>query len=202
MGNFMKGINPSLPLSVYTKQENCQDFATDAKVAISEETMVTTGTKHAIQCGDFTDIWKEWTRRPNLAKLENTLDQGIPGKTITSNVSRAVPSGPRPTQSLMINSQKMVTCLDSLANAAIQKNDTVKQLVNTNKQRTETIHNLQEQNTKILLILETYAGAPSAKAVGQVITTTESTGVWDPSGYCWTHGFKVKEGHTSTSCKT
>eukprot|EP00804_Cyclotella_cryptica_P008231 CCRYP_015154-RA/>CCRYP_015154-RA protein AED:0.47 eAED:0.47 QI:0/-1/0/1/-1/0/1/0/97 len=26
--------------------------------------MVTTGTKHAIQCGAFTDAWKEWNRIP------------------------------------------------------------------------------------------------------------------------------------------
>ena len=37
MENLMKGINLSLPLSVYTrKQENCQDFAADARVSISE----------------------------------------------------------------------------------------------------------------------------------------------------------------------
>eukprot|EP00804_Cyclotella_cryptica_P013783 CCRYP_016886-RA/>CCRYP_016886-RA protein AED:0.80 eAED:0.80 QI:0/0/0/0.5/1/1/2/0/179 len=62
MAMFLKGIDPSLPLSDYTrKQGNCQDFAADARVPISEATttMVTTGTKHAIQCGNFTNAWKE-----------------------------------------------------------------------------------------------------------------------------------------------
>ena len=69
MSTFLKGIDPSLPLSVYTrKQEHCQDFAANARVPISEATMVTTGTKHAIQCGDFTDAWKEWNRRPEPEK--------------------------------------------------------------------------------------------------------------------------------------
>eukprot|EP00804_Cyclotella_cryptica_P005893 CCRYP_000166-RA/>CCRYP_000166-RA protein AED:0.85 eAED:0.85 QI:0/0/0/0.5/1/1/2/0/216 len=56
MSTFLKGIDPSLPLTVcMRKQEHCQDFAANAGVPISEATMVTTGTKHAIQCGDFTN---------------------------------------------------------------------------------------------------------------------------------------------------
>ena len=98
-------------------------------------------------------------------------------------------------------SKKMVTYLKNLAYAAIQKNDTAKKLVNTNKQITETIHNLQEQNAKIFQYLEKCTGATAAKAVGKVNTATESTGVWDSSGYCWMHGFKVKKGRSSTICK-
>eukprot|EP00970_Alexandrium_tamarense_P017459 scaffold9620_cov75-Alexandrium_tamarense.AAC.1 len=32
--------------------------------------------------------------------------------------------------------------------------------------------------------------------------TTGGTHAWDPSGYCWTHGYKVKKGHNSKTCKT
>ena len=46
------------------KQEDCQEFALDGDVPISEETMVTTGTKHILQCGAFTDSWKEWNHVP------------------------------------------------------------------------------------------------------------------------------------------
>jgi hypothetical protein len=46
-----QGINPNLPLAVYMhKQEKCQTFAEDAGVPISKEMMVTTGTKHALNC--------------------------------------------------------------------------------------------------------------------------------------------------------
>jgi hypothetical protein len=51
-GEFAAGIKPSLPVAVYThKQEKCQTFAQDAGVPISEATMVTTGTKAALNCG-------------------------------------------------------------------------------------------------------------------------------------------------------
>ena len=49
---FEEGINSDLPLAVYPrKQEICQLFAESANVPISEATMVTTGTKHALRVG-------------------------------------------------------------------------------------------------------------------------------------------------------
>ena len=55
LADFNTGIDPGLPLAVYTrKQEQCQVFAFDAAVPISEATMVTTGTKHALACDNIT----------------------------------------------------------------------------------------------------------------------------------------------------
>ena len=51
---FNQGISPNLPLALYThKQEKCHTFAQDAGVPISEKMMVTTGTKHALNCGNM-----------------------------------------------------------------------------------------------------------------------------------------------------
>jgi hypothetical protein len=65
MTEFNIGINSGLPLAVYTrKQEKCQVFAADAGVPISDELMVTTGSKHAISSGNMRLNWREWKRRP------------------------------------------------------------------------------------------------------------------------------------------
>jgi hypothetical protein len=65
--NFNQGINPNLSLALYTrKQKKCQTFAQDAGMPISEEMMVTTGTKHALNCGNMTLAWEEWKHRPLL----------------------------------------------------------------------------------------------------------------------------------------
>jgi hypothetical protein len=65
MDLFNQGINPTLPLAVYTKkQEDCQEFSINARVPISQELMVTKGTKYAINCGDFHHAWREWRRMP------------------------------------------------------------------------------------------------------------------------------------------
>ena len=59
LANFNMGINPSLPFAVYMrKQECCQLFVLDAAVPISKATMVTTGTKHALACGNMAMVWR------------------------------------------------------------------------------------------------------------------------------------------------
>jgi hypothetical protein len=55
------GIDPGLPLAVYMrKQECCQVFALNVAVPISEATMITTRTKHALACRNMTMMWREW----------------------------------------------------------------------------------------------------------------------------------------------
>jgi hypothetical protein len=62
---FNTGINPILPLAVYTrKQEKCHVFAHNAGVPISDATMVTTGTKHALATRNMTLVWRKWKRCP------------------------------------------------------------------------------------------------------------------------------------------
>ena len=43
-------------------------MAEDAHVPITEATMVTTGTKHAVATGVMDDAWRVWTRLPNDQK--------------------------------------------------------------------------------------------------------------------------------------
>jgi hypothetical protein len=65
--NFNQGIDPNLPLAIYTRrQEKCQTFAQDAGVPISKEMMLTTGTKHALNCGNMMLAWQEWKPCPLL----------------------------------------------------------------------------------------------------------------------------------------
>jgi hypothetical protein len=62
---FNTGINPILPLAVYTrKQEKCQVFANNAGIPILDATMVTTGTTHALATGNMTLVWRKWKLCP------------------------------------------------------------------------------------------------------------------------------------------
>ena len=65
MDVFNQGIDPALPMALYTKkQADCQEFSIDARVPISQELMVMTVTKHAVNCGDFQQAWREWRQMP------------------------------------------------------------------------------------------------------------------------------------------
>ncbi|KAL7479399.1 hypothetical protein ACHAW6_005131 [Cyclotella cf. meneghiniana] len=156
MAKFNEGIDPTLPRTVYIqKQETCQEFAQDANVPISEELMVTTGTKHALQCSGLTQAWCTWKHLPAnqhtwlnwkhhwTAAFNKQQDiSRLTGGTVMSQANAAVEDAQW--------SSRMISSLDNLANAAVKKNNTVKKLVVVNKQLTDTITKLQEDNTKLL----------------------------------------------------
>ena len=92
--------------------------------------------------------------------------------------------------------EKMVSALDNLANAAVQKNDTVEQLVKSNAILTNTIKSQQEEIKRLHEILSTLSHNKSGKGD----PNPDKDKGWDPKGYCYWHGFKVKHGHSSLTC--
>ncbi len=104
--------------------------------------------------------------------------------------------------------KRMASSLDNLANAAIQKNDTVDKLVAANECLAKALADSNSALARLRL-------PPSAGATGASSTPPAASGgserpcpahwakdkpAWDPTGYCWTHGFKVKVGHSSATC--
>jgi hypothetical protein len=148
MTSFHSGIDFGLPLAVYTrKQENCQVFATDAGVPISNKTMITTGTKHALACSNMTLAWQEWKRCPIIdhtwpkwkahwtaafAKMRD-INRMTAGK-MTFGANQAAK---------LDQAQQMLSSLDNLANATIQRNTTIENLVTTNATLTKAIADIQ-----------------------------------------------------------
>ena len=148
MAEFNIGIKSDLPLAVYTqKQEKCQVFAANAGVSISDELMVTTGSKHAIANGNMTLNWREWKRRPEIqhtwakwklhwmaafAEMRDisrmTTGNSILGANQAVEIKQA---------------QQMTTSLDNLTNASIQKNATINNLVATNAALSRDIQDIQ-----------------------------------------------------------
>ena len=83
----------------------------------------------------------------------------------------------------------MVVALKNLVNAAVQKNDTVEQLVISNSSLSAS---LMAHDTKIARILTVITNLNNVKAAGAP---------WVPMGYCWLHVFKIRVGHCSVSCE-
>ena len=202
MTDFHTGINSALPLAVYTrKQEKCQMFALDAGVPFSEATMVTTGTKAALNCGGMELAWREWKRRPTLDQAWNiwklywsiaftklhdihcmTSTEGAFANQIVAEAEQA---------------EMMARSLDNLANAVIQKNDTVEKLVSANECLAKA---LADANAAIARLCLPGATAPTPGTATPACAASSTPPAWDPHGYCWTHGWKVKLGHSSTTC--
>ncbi len=101
--------------------------------------------------------------------------------------------------------QQMASSIDNLANGTIQKNTTIKNLVATNATLTKAIADIQLSITQMCV-----AGIPTSPTLTATAPLTEASvrpshwsntkPAWDKVRYCWTHSYKVKVGHTSTTC--
>ena len=211
MTEFNIGIDAGLPLAVYTrKQEKCQVFAADAGVPISDELMVTTGSKHALSSGNMTLNWREWKRRPaNQHTWANWKLHWTAAFAEMRDISRMTTGDTTfgANQAAEIEqAQQMATSLDNLANASIQKNATIDNLVATNAALSRAIQDIQRT---LATMMTAHTPAPGAPALtpppGQPTGDRPShwatvKPAWDRTGYCWSHGFKVKLGHNSCTC--
>jgi hypothetical protein len=148
MTDFHSGINSGLPLAVYTrKQEKCQVFAANAGVPMSDETMITTGTKHALAYGNMTLAWCEWT---GCLPVNHTWPKWKAHWTAAFtkmhdiNCMTAGNTAFGANQAAKLKqAQQMASSLDNLANATIQKNTTIENLVATNSMLTKAIADIQ-----------------------------------------------------------
>jgi hypothetical protein len=131
MTGFHSSIDSGLPLKVYTrKQEKCQVFASNARVPISDKTMVTTGTKHTLACSNMTLTWCKWKHCPILDHTwPNWKAHWTAAFAEMRNINRMTASettfGANQATKLE-QTQQMASSLDNLANATIQKNTAIK----------------------------------------------------------------------------
>ncbi|KAL7475407.1 hypothetical protein ACHAW6_001325 [Cyclotella cf. meneghiniana] len=100
--------------------------------------MVMTGTKHALQCGGLTQAWHKWRC---LLAIQHTWLNWKNHWTAAFNEQQDISHLTGRTVMLQANaavddvqwSSQMITSLKNLANATVQKNDTVEKLVFSNK---------------------------------------------------------------------
>jgi hypothetical protein len=169
---------------------------------ISKEMMVMTGTKHALKCGNMMLAWREWKRRPLHDHMwNNWKDHWTAAFAEMCNINCMTSANLAFTNQAaaqdIAQAEKMAALLDNLANASIQKNDTIDQLVTTNQQQAIIITDLTEAIVKLK------NGSPPMKLwLGRKnpphLRSTKPK--WDTTGYCWMHGLWVKVGHSSTTC--
>ena len=93
---------------------------------------------------------------------------------------------------------KLVNSLDKLANAAVAKNDTIERLIKAGATKDETIAALTKDISRLTGLIAKKLETPGAG--WSQPPGAGGAAVWDPKGYCWTHGYKVRVGHNSKTC--
>jgi hypothetical protein len=191
MTEFAIGINPSLPLAVYTcKQEKCQSFANDAAVPISEAMMVTTGTKEALTRGGMTLAWHEWKRHPtNKQTWNNWKAHWTAAFSEARDINRITAGNNVFANQAAADAEqvaRMATSLNNLTNATIQKNDTVDKLVAANEKLAKALANANAAIARLRLPAPTATPSISTNATNRPRPAHWSPVKpdWDLTGYC------------------
>jgi hypothetical protein len=210
MTNFHSGIDSGLPFAIYTrKQEKCEVFAANADVPMSEKTMITTGTKHAMACGNMMLAWCKWKLCPLIHHTWPNWKahwMAVFAKMRNINCMTASNTAFGANQAAKLDqAQQMASSLNNMANMTIQKNTTIKNLVATNATLTKAITNIQLSITQmcatgIPISPALTAPVPLTNARFRLSYWSNTKPAWNKFGYCWMCGYKVNIGHTSATC--
>ena len=96
----------------------------------------------------------------------------------------------------------MATALDNLALAATENRNIVTELIATNRKVVEANTTLATQVKALVAtnaLLAATQGAAATNKPHNATTKREQLPI-DPNGYCWSHGYKVRQDHTSKIC--
>jgi hypothetical protein len=144
-----------------------------------------------------TKTWPEWKlhyRAAHLARKRQMLATGQ-----QPNFHGAANATTADNEISMETFEKLDGYLDNIAAAATTGQATLTQLIDNNaslaasvKSLTGSVALLQAAYTQHIAKKPTTTPTPS--------TTPKAKVKADPNGYCWTHGFMVRESHTSKTC--
>jgi hypothetical protein len=205
-------IDSTQPIDIFFQRvDECIQYAVDGHVAFSAEQILQT-TYHAVSTsGYYTDACKDWRKKPAIEKTWANFKTFFAAEYHDMKEQQKV----NHSQNNFHGANAVTdisTALDNLAMAATTDRDIVSQLTESNKQLTETNKILIEQLrtsieannalTKKLGHQKTTQSPAPATSGGRPPFDREA---WkanlDPTGYCWTHGYRVLKGHTSANCK-
>ena len=102
----------------------------------------------------------------------------------------------------METGNKMVVTFDNLENAVVQKNDTVERLVISNASLSDSLAARNTDIACLLTVITNISMGGGSGGGGRSGTNNKKTTkpTWDPTGYCWTHGYKIRANHSSETC--
>ncbi len=197
--------------------------------------MVTTGTNHALVCSNMTMAWCEWNRRAianhTWSNWKTHWTTAFPEMCSINRMTSGKTAFGANTAEEEHQACQLTMLLHNLANALIQKNVLINNLVASNAQLAQALQEMQAAMVRMFpasqphptpyQALASYqppawvpnppeaAEPPAVLPVPSQVTRGPHPSywgavkpAWDKQGYCWSHRYKVKVGHTSATCSS
>ena len=144
--------------------------------------------------------WKTHYRAAHIARKRQLLAAGK-ARPPSFGAANAVTSAYTTEDSISSEAlSKLDGYLDNLAAAATTEKTTLAQLIENNATLTATVTSLTASVAALSSAYTLLANGHPAPVPAKP-TTTRKPSYLAVGGYCWTHGYRVKKGHDSTTCK-
>ena len=148
--------------------------------------------------------WKAHYRAAHTARKRQLLAAGTAPHR-RGEAHMATPPTPSPLMTPDTHTH-LDSYLDAMAATSTTDRTTIVQLIDANAKLTATVAALTESNAKLSATIASLTGAtPALRPTPTPAPSTRSSAhrarrPLDPTGYCWTHGYRVQLGHSSATC--
>jgi cell division septum initiation protein DivIVA len=211
---MIEPIDSTQPIDIFFQRiDDCVQYADDGQVAFTAEQILQTA-YHAISTsGFYNDACKEWRKKAVVDKTWTNFKTFFAAEYHDLKEQQKVNTS----QTNFHGANAAIdisSALDNLAMAATTDRDIVAQLTLSNTRLTEANKILAEQLKNSmeanLILLKKPGNNPRTPNTPKTPTTTGTRqpfdqATWeanlDPTGYCWSHGYRVQKGHSSANCK-
>jgi hypothetical protein len=199
---------PAEMLSYYAESEGIPEFLLKLAKArdklargglpMSDEVVLATASSQIFNSLHYPEATREWERLPAASKTWAAWQTKYREAHLErKRLLKATPSGSfGGTANHVTNTTDTSAIegyLDNLANAATNDNAVMTALIAQIQALTARLDNMPAQGTN---------AAPKRKEFkARVYTQAEALALFDKKGYCHTHGWRVKESHTSKTCE-
>ena len=218
---FSDSYDPGLPISSYFKRiEDAVQLADDSGMPYTPEQILDQAVYQMRACKLYKEEIKTWKDKAAVdrtwdnfkthfadAYFEKKEDNEFGSKGAGYQATTEHGANAATTE----HSANIAEALNNLAFAVSSDSDQFKNLTAANNTLADQLKVALDQNKVLTTLLSKKIGGMAhttddaekegrpnkrARAGGRPLNTDP----WDPNGYCWTHGFKVRVGHNSWTC--
>lgn len=198
---FEEEWDPNTPLELLIHQiETCQEYAEAGNQPFSNAQILNNAYTIVFKTGMYFDDCKEWTRLPAALKTWNAFKLHFLEAQRLNREQQQTTAQAGFHANKLVNEQlaQQTEALANLATATASDRQAFQVLTNAVAELTKQ---LKEKDAMLEKLLKS-SNNNSRAAPGSKKPYVANTPYIENTNYCWTHGYRVHQNHTSASCQS
>ena len=199
-----EALDNSIPIDVFFQRiDDYVQYADDGKNPFTANQILQTVFHSINATGLYRETYKEWRQKSDQDKTWTNFKHHFPAEYHDIREQQRISGDTRFNSANHAHEKTdMTTALDNLALAATADQNIVTDLIATNRRLFEANTTLATQVKSLVATNALLAATQCAAATNKPhnATTKHKKIPLNPSRYCWSHGYKVRQGHTSKTC--